>query len=222
MNTNEIYEYLKKEHVGEENAVFSKELEQRFSLSGRALRRVISALRKEGCPICSGCTGYYLGKSRKDAGKTAGWLSEMAGGIADSSKAMEQIASKPEERKIIIIMGGIDDMEEWEDLFADKADLADRLIRFFEENDSHVQERAMKEKVVEDAMQETMQMLDSGLLMRALLDVLDRVQREECNYLKRNNYLKLKDDLQDFYDRQVQINSYEEAKKHAKRNRLCR
>ena len=80
----------------------------------------------------------------------------------------------------------------------------------------------MKENVVEDAMQETMQMLDSGLLMRALLDVLDRVQREECNYLKRNNYLKLRDDLQDFYDRQVQINSYEEAKKHAKRNRLCR
>ena len=222
MNTNEIYEYLKKEHVGKENAVFSKELEQRFSLSGRALRRVISALRKEGCPICSGCTGYYLGKTRKDAGKTAAWLGELAGGIADSGRTMEQIASQPEERKIIIIMGGIDDMEEWEELFADKADLADRLIRFFEENDSHAKERAMKEKAVEEAMQETMQMLDSGLLMRALLDVLDRVQREECNYLKKNNYLKLRDDLQDFYDRQVRINSYEEAKKHAKRNHLYR
>ncbi len=222
MSTNEIYEYLKKEHVGKENAVFSKDLEHRFSLSGRALRRVISALRKERCPLCSGCNGYYLGKTRKDAGKTAAWLSELAGGIADSGRTMEQIASQPEERKIIIIMGGIDDMEEWAELFADKADLADRLIRFFEENDSHAKERAMKEKAVEEAMQETMQMLDSGLLMRALLDVLDRVQREECNYLKKNNYLKLRDDLQDFYDRQVRINSYEEAKKHAKRNHLYR
>lgn len=222
MNTNEIYEYLKKEHVGKENAVFSKELEQRFSLSGRALRRVISTLRKEGCPICSGCTGYYLGKTRKDAGKTAAWLSDLAGGIADSGRMMEQIAREPEEMKIIIIVGGMDDMEDLEELFADKADLADRLIRFFEENDSHAKERAMKEKAVEAAMQETMQMLDSGLLMRALLDVLDRVQKEECNYLKRNNYLKLRDDLQDFYDRQVRINSYEEAKKHAQRNHLCR
>ena len=59
---NEIYDYLKQNHIGKENAVFSKELEQRFSLGSRSLRRVISGLRKEGCPICSGCTGYYQGK----------------------------------------------------------------------------------------------------------------------------------------------------------------
>ena len=47
-NGYDIYEYLKKNHTGKENAVFSKELEQRFSLSDRALRHVISALRKEG------------------------------------------------------------------------------------------------------------------------------------------------------------------------------
>ena len=65
-NGYDIYEYLKKNHIGKENAVFSKELEHRFSLSDRSLRRVISALRREGCPICSGCTGYYLGKTQKD------------------------------------------------------------------------------------------------------------------------------------------------------------
>ena len=215
----EIYEFLKQNHTGKENAVFSKELEQRFSLSDRDVRRAISALRKEGCPICSGCTGYYLGKSRKDAGKTAAWLHELAGGIADSGKTMDQIAKEPEEVKIIIIVGGTNDMGEAP---LNKAELASRLIRFFEENDSHAQERAREAAAQKDVFQEAMQMLDSDLLMRAILEVLDRVQKEEPNYLKRNNYLKLMEDLQDFYDRQTQIRAYEEARKHAQRNHLCR
>jgi transcription initiation factor IIE alpha subunit len=222
MRTNEIYEYLKKNHTGIENAVFSKELEQRFSLSDRSLRRVISALRKEGCPICSGCKGYYFGKSKKDAGKTAAWLNDMADGIADSGKAMELSAQKPEEIKIIIYVEGMENMEDLEELFGSKSELADRLIRFFEENDTHAQERAKEEKSREVAMQETMRMLDSGLLMKALLEVLDRVQKEECNFLKKSNYLKLHDDLQDFYNRQASINAYEEVRRRAQRNHLCR
>ena len=215
----EIYEFLKQNHTGKENAVFSKELEQRFSLSDRDVRRAISALRKEGCPICSGCTGYYLGKSRKDAGKTADWLNELAGGIAESGKTMEEIAKEPKEMKIIIIVGGMDDMGE---LPVSKAELAGRLIRFFEENDSHAKERAKEVTAQKDVFQEAMQMLDSDLLMRAILEVLDRVRKEEPNYLKRNNYLKLMEDLQDFYDRQTRIHAYEEAKKRAQRNHLCR
>ena len=65
-------------------------------------------------------------------------------------------------------------------------------------------------------------MLDSGLLMRAILEVLDRVRREEPNYQKRNNYQLLMEDLEDFYNRQTSINAYEEAKRHAQRNNLCR
>ncbi len=216
---NEIYDYLKQNHIGKENAVFSKELEQRFSLGSRSLRRVISGLRKEGCPICSGCTGYYLGKSRKDAGKTADWLNELAGGIAESGKTMKEIAREPEEMKIIIIVGGMDDMNE---MPVSKAELAGRLICFFEENDSHAKERAKEAASQKDVFQEAMQMLDSDLLMRAILEVLDHVRKEEPNYLKRNNYLKLMEDLQDFYDRQTRIRAYEEAKKHAQRNHLCR
>ena len=215
----EIYEFLKQNHTGKENAVFSKELEQRFSLSDRDVRRAISALRKEGCPICSGCTGYYLGKSRKDAGKTADWLNELAGGIAESGKTMEEIAKEPKGMKIIIIVGGMDDMGE---MPVSKAELAGRLIRFFEENDSHAKERAKEVTAQKDVFQEAMQMLDSDLLMRAILEVLDRVRKEEPNYLKRNNYLKLMEDLQDFYDRQTRIHAYEEAKKRAQRNHLCR
>ena len=223
MKAKEIYEYLKKEHVGKENAVFSKELEQRFSLSDRSLRRVISSLRKEGCPICSGCTGYYLGKTRKDANHTANWLKEMAGGIADASKNMEQIAAEEHgEMKIIIMIEGVEDMKDLMEMLPEKQDLADRLVRFFEENDTHEKERAREEAEKERVMGEAMRMLDSGLLMRALLDVMERVAKEETNYLKKDNYLRLLNDMQAFYERQAQINAYEKAKRYAQGNHLCR
>ena len=219
----EIFNYLKENHTGKENAVFSKDLEQRFALSDRSLRRVISALRKEGCPICSGSTGYYIGKTRKDADHTANWLKDLASGIADAGKNMEQIAAEePGEMKIIIMIEGVDNMEDLMEMFPEKKDLADRLIQFFEENDTHEKERAREEAEKERVMGEAMRMLDSGLLMRALLDVMERVVKEETNYLKKDNYLRLLNDMQAFYERQARINAYEEAKRHAQRNHFCR
>ena len=219
----EIYNYLKQNHFGKENAVFSKELEQRFSLSDRSLRRVISALRREGCPICSGCTGYYMGKTRKDADHTASWLKEMAGGIADAGKNMEQIAAKePDKMNIIIMIKGVKDMKDLMEMLPEKKDLADRLIRFFEENDTYEKERAREEAEKERVMGEAMRMLDSGLLMRALLDVMERVAKEETNYLKKDNYMRLLNDMQAFYERQARINAYERAKRDAQGNHLCR
>ena len=219
----EVYDYLKENHAGKENAVFSKELEQRFALSDRSLRRVISALRKEGCPICSGCTGYYMGKTRKDADHTANWLKEMAGGIADAGKNMEQIAAEePSEMKIIIMIEGAEDMKDLMEMLPEKKDLADRLVKFFEENDTYEKERAREEAEEERVMGEAMRMLESGLLMRALLDVMERVAKEETNYLRKDNYMRLLNDMQAFYERQARINAYEEAKRHAQGNHLCR
>ena len=219
----EVYDYLKENHAGKENAVFSKELEQRFSLSDRSLRRVISALRKDGCPICSGCTGYYMGKTRKDADHTANWLKEMAGGIADAGKNMEQIAAEePSEMKIIIMIEGAEDMKDLMEMLPEKKDLADRLVKFFEENDTYEKERAREEAEEERVMGEAMRMLESGLLMRALLDVMERVAKEETNYLRKDNYMRLLNDMQAFYERQARINAYEEAKRHAQGNHLCR
>ena len=218
-----IYEFLKENHVGKENAVYSKALEQRFSLSDRGIRRVISALRKEGCPICSGCKGYYLGKTQKETEKTAAWLNDLASGIADAGKSMEQIAAeKADKPQIIIIVKGVEDMEALMGLFPEKEDLAVRLIHFFEENDTHDEERAKEVADKERILAEAMQMLDSGLLMRAILEVMERVEREETNYLKKNNYRRLLDDLYAFYNRKAWINSYEEAKRHAERNCFCR
>ena len=42
-----ICEYLRKNHVGKENAIHSKELEKLFLLDGRNIRRKISALRQD-------------------------------------------------------------------------------------------------------------------------------------------------------------------------------
>ena len=220
----ELYEYLKENHTGKENAVFSKELEQRFSLSDRSLRRVISALRKEGCPICSGCSGYYLGSTQKEVKRTVSWLNELASGIADAQDNMEKIDLEPKKEgvKIIVIIGTPIDYEEEEMDDSGKQDLAQRLIKFFQENDTYSKERAKEAAAQKDVLQEAMQMLDSDLLMRAILEVLNRVRKEESNYLKRDNYLRLMNDLQAFYDRQCRIRTYEEARKNAQRNHLCR
>ena len=220
----EIYEYLKQNHTGKENAVFSKDLERRFSLSDRSLRRVISMLRKEGCPICSGCSGYYLGSNQKEVAGTASWLNELACGIADAQDNMEKInlEANKEGVKIIVIVQAPFCFEDEDIDLSGKQELAQKLTRFFQENDSYSKERAKEVAAQKDVLQEAMQMLDSGLLMRAILEVLDRVRREEPNLQKRNNYQLLMEDLEDFYNRQTSINAYEEAKRHAQRNNLCR
>ena len=46
-----ICEYLRKNHIGKENAIHSKELEKLFLLDGRNIRRKISALRQDGFPM---------------------------------------------------------------------------------------------------------------------------------------------------------------------------
>ena len=71
MNKKEaIYEYLSRHHIGEQNAVCSKELQRLISLDGRDLRRKINSLRQDGVAICSGPMGYYYAASQKEINKT--------------------------------------------------------------------------------------------------------------------------------------------------------
>lgn len=65
-----ICNYLKKYHTGKENAVYSRELQRLFSLDGRNLRRKISALRRDGHPICSDESGYYYARSQQEINAT--------------------------------------------------------------------------------------------------------------------------------------------------------
>ena len=80
----EILECLKKYHTGKRNAVHSAELQRLFSLDDRAVRRKISALRKEGYPICSGDVGYYYAENKKEINSTVSRLNELMTGVSDA------------------------------------------------------------------------------------------------------------------------------------------
>ena len=79
-----ILECLKKYHTGKRNAVHSAELQRLFSLDDRAVRRKISALRKEGYPICSGDVGYYYAENKKEINSTVSRLNELMTGVSDA------------------------------------------------------------------------------------------------------------------------------------------
>lgn len=79
-----ICQYLKQYHTGMGNAVYSRELERLFSIEGRNLRRMISALRKEGYPICSGDMGYYFAESQKEINSTVGRLNDLMTSVSNA------------------------------------------------------------------------------------------------------------------------------------------
>ena len=79
-----ILECLKKNHTGKRNAVHSAELERLFSIDDRAVRRKISALRKEGYPICSGDMGYYYAENQKEINSTVGRLNDLMSGVSNA------------------------------------------------------------------------------------------------------------------------------------------
>lgn len=61
-----LYNYLKKYHTGSENAVACKQLQMKFKLTRPAVKGCVSALRKEGIPICSNNCGYFYPATHLD------------------------------------------------------------------------------------------------------------------------------------------------------------
>ena len=109
MDSNKIIllRYLKDRHTGEENAVFSRELEYMLDMSGRDIRRVISALRKDGVPICSNYhKGYYYAEKQSEIENTLKGLGEHIEGVSDTiarlTKAKAQMIPKIRSIRIII------------------------------------------------------------------------------------------------------------------------
>jgi len=83
-----ICAFLKKYHTGAGRAVHSRELEQLFSLDGRSLRRCISELRQDGCPICSDSTGYYYAEKQEEINHTIARLNKLVTRIANARTGM--------------------------------------------------------------------------------------------------------------------------------------
>ena len=105
---NEVRDYLKNNHTGEDKAVFSSELEQLFSLDGRSIRRIISELRKEGCPICSDQKGYYYAQTQQDINRTISRLNELVTGVSNSRTGLlfARVPQGQPQIEIIIRIGG--------------------------------------------------------------------------------------------------------------------
>lgn len=88
-----LRKHLKRYHTGEEKAVQSRCLENRFQMNGRRVRDIVNALRCEGYPICSGDDGYYYAASKKELLESIGQLNSR---IEKISKAKDGLMTSLE------------------------------------------------------------------------------------------------------------------------------
>ena len=109
----EFYVYLINNHVGEDNAIHSKDLEKKFNICPRTVRTYISNLRKSGIPVCSNETGYWIAATPEEACKTVDRLGDLASeinnarnGIAFGAIQMLSVAKVTEENIHISIEVG--------------------------------------------------------------------------------------------------------------------
>lgn len=109
----QLFEYLMEEHVGQENAIHSKELEKFFKINPRTVRTYVSNLRKSGIPVCSDATGYWIARNPKEANKTVKHLDDFVGGInsartglAVAAVQMSSITRITEEHVLITVKVG--------------------------------------------------------------------------------------------------------------------
>ena len=89
-----ILDCLRKDHKGKHKAVHSKELEDRFNLCGRSLRRTIGRLRRERYPVCSCGEGYYYGTSQAEITETVCRLDELVIKISGAKTGLLRSALK--------------------------------------------------------------------------------------------------------------------------------
>ena len=61
-----LADYLESYHLGEKNAISSRELEHVFQIRGSELRREVNSLRGADVPICSCDSGYYYAETEAE------------------------------------------------------------------------------------------------------------------------------------------------------------
>ena len=105
-----ICAYLKEHHTGKIRAILSRELQRLFSIDGRNLRRKISALRQDGCPICSDESGYYYADNQKEINQTVYRLNGMLTKVSNARTGLlhASVQPTPVTIEITVIMNGGD------------------------------------------------------------------------------------------------------------------
>jgi len=90
MQKETIAEYLKRYHLGEQNAVTSRELERTFELHGKELRDLINTLRRSGVPIASSSSGYFYPATEQEVRITIAHMTHRISGIAAAIHGLTQ------------------------------------------------------------------------------------------------------------------------------------
>lgn len=88
MQKETIAEYLKRYHLGEQNAVTSRELERAFELQGKELRDLINTLRRSSVPIASSGSGYFYAATEQEVRATIAHMTHRIGGIAAAIRGL--------------------------------------------------------------------------------------------------------------------------------------
>lgn len=81
--------------------IFSKQLENRYKLSGAEVRSVIHRLREDGKPICSGSDGYYLANNLLEARHTINHLRSRANSMLQTARSMEEFFTKEDQQVLL-------------------------------------------------------------------------------------------------------------------------
>lgn len=104
----EILACLQEAHKGKEHAIHSKQLEKKFGVTGRSLRRKVAHLRQSGVPICSDSTGYYIAEVQDEINDTVNRLNKFVTGISNARTALlfSTVAKPDTEIEIKIVVKG--------------------------------------------------------------------------------------------------------------------
>ena len=89
-----VAEYLKRYHLGEQNAVTSRELETTFNVKGIELRSTINALRRSGVPIASSGNGYFYAATEHEVRATIAHMKHRISGISAAIQGLTQVLEK--------------------------------------------------------------------------------------------------------------------------------
>ena len=85
-----LSEYLKRYHLGAENAVTSRELERTFSIRGIEVRHLVNSLRRDGVPIASNGQGYFYAATEQEVRATIAHMTRRISGIAAAMRGLYQ------------------------------------------------------------------------------------------------------------------------------------
>lgn len=104
-----LAEYLYRYHHGAKNAVTSRTLEHALRISGKELRDLVNALRREGIPIASDQSGYFYAKTEAEVRLTIRHMRNRISGISAAITGLRRSLPAFDNTQIRLPLEGGDD-----------------------------------------------------------------------------------------------------------------